>query len=330
MAELTNDYPTLPDLLRAKNADGTMLQVAPVLMERNPILAHIPWGQCNNGNSHTSSVETSLPTAFLRTYNEVVAASKGSEVQVTDTLCMMQQWSEVDAKLAEHGGDVAGYRALKAKQHISKMSNEAARLIFYGNAATNPRECTGLSIRYSDVTAGNARNLIDMGGTGGDNTSIWFLKFGPESLTGLAAKGSQAGLTREDFGRIAAETHGSQVGNIIKYKEMFGWDFGVALPDWRFSARVASIDVSDLRARAGAEADLIDGMISAYHALETTEGVRIYCNRTLAAQLDRQRRDAVQAGGMLGYVDVDGKVVPAFRGLPMYVCDAILNTEAAV
>ncbi|HET6494675.1 MAG TPA: hypothetical protein VFH61_04815 [Thermoleophilia bacterium] len=329
MAELSGNYPTMLDMIRSQNPDGTLATVAPVLMQKNPILQHVQYKQANDGSGEITTVEASLPQAYLRTYNEVVPDGKGTNVQVRDTMAMLEQWSRADEKLARASGDVAGYRARELRKHISAMSNEAGRLAFYGNALVSPKECTGLAIRFSDTAAVNGRNLIDAAGTGGDNTSIWFIKHGEDGLLGITPRGSSAGLTTSDFGMVAAESHAGQTGNIAVFKERLSWDLGFSVKDWRNIARIAGIDVVALRAGVD-DADLIDLMIDAYHSLESTEGVKIYANRTIMAILDKQRRDAVAAGGQLGYVEVDGKNVPAFRQLPMYVCEAILNTEAGV
>jgi hypothetical protein len=55
-----------------------------------------------------------------------------------------------------------------------------------------------------------------------------------------------------------------------------------------------------------------------------------YMNRTCFQMLDIQRRDDVQSGGQLKYEQVDGEVKYSFRGIPVKICDSLLETEAAV
>ena len=55
-----------------------------------------------------------------------------------------------------------------------------------------------------------------------------------------------------------------------------------------------------------------------------------YMNRTVFQMLDIQRRDDVISGGGLVYTDVDGKAVPSFRGIPIKIVDALLETEGQV
>ena len=54
-----------------------------------------------------------------------------------------------------------------------------------------------------------------------------------------------------------------------------------------------------------------------------------YMNRSVMQYLDIQRRDDVVTGGMR-YDEVDGKLIPSFRGIPIRKCDALLETEAQV
>lgn len=333
MAELEKDYPTINDLVREKHPDGTFMQAAPVLTQKNPLLGILPWRPANQGSSHLSTVDGALPAAALRAFNEVVQATKGASVQVVDRLAMIENWSEVDADLleVEGGDDPAAYRANEARRHIAAISHEWAENFFYGNAAANPKEFTGLSIRYSDPTAANGRNVIDMGGTGGDNASIWFLNVKhPDGISLIHPKSSKSmGIARRDFGKVAAETHGSQTGNIEKFKEKFSLKVGMTSKDWRLNARVASIDISNLRDRTN-DADLFEGMTYAYHALEELDGVVLACNRTIAAWLDLQAQERVQGSGGLTYETVDGRPMLHYRGMPIYVTDALTNSEAAV
>jgi len=79
-------------------------------------------------------------------------------------------------------------------------------------------------------------------------------------------------------------------------------------------------------------ADLTELMIRAYHRIPTMGMGKcaFYMNRTVKQMLDIQRRDDVQSGGSLVYNDVDGKLIPSFRGIPVRTVDAILETEALV
>ena len=72
-------------------------------------------------------------------------------------------------------------------------------------------------------------------------------------------------------------------------------------------------------------------MIKAIHRLPSMNVGKcaFYMNRTVMQMLDIQRRDDVAAAGMT-YQEVDGKLVPTFRGIPIRKVDALLETESQV
>jgi hypothetical protein len=53
-------------------------------------------------------------------------------------------------------------------------------------------------------------------------------------------------------------------------------------------------------------------------------------NRTCFQMLDIFRRDDVISGGGLSFETVDGKTQYSFRGIPVRLCDVLLETEATV
>ncbi len=124
------------------------------------------------------------------------------------------------------------------------MSQEVASKIIYGNTADDPEEFMGLAPRFNDTTAANGGQIIDAGGTGSDNTSVWFVTWGDNQCQLLYPKGTQAGVQREDHGeqRVTDDN-----GNAYYAKEeKFTWHVGLAVKDWRYVSRIANIDVSEM------------------------------------------------------------------------------------
>ncbi|MGU4976976.1 hypothetical protein MAX27_24900, partial [Escherichia coli] len=136
--------------------------------------------------------------------------------------------------------------------------------LFYGDSSVNPQQFMGLSSRYSSLSAGNAQNIIDAGGTGTDNTSIWLVVWGENTVHGIFPKGQKAGIQMEDKGQVTLED--AKGGKYEGYRTHYKWDNGLTLRDWRYVVRIANIDVSNLDAPSTA-ANIAKLMIRALHRI---------------------------------------------------------------
>ncbi len=103
------------------------------------------------------------------------------------------------------------------------------------------------------------------------------------------------------------------------------------MKDYRQAARIANIDIDNLKSGASA-ADLIDLMISAqYKIFNIQNGVGVwYVNRTIEAFLHKQALTKVGAGAGLRFDNYQGMKVLEFLGFPVRRADAILNSESQV
>ena len=336
MATRGANVPTLADWAKKLDGEGRVSQdIVELLSLNNEALDDIVFQQGNLPTGTRLVMRTGLPTAFWRLYNQGTSVSKSTTAQVDEQCGTLEAWSEVDAELAELGGDVNAFRYSEAIAFVEAMNQEMLSTLFYGNSSVSQAEFTGFSIRYSDSTAANGANIINGGGTGSDNASIWLICWGAQSAYGMFPKGSKAGLQHKDFGKVVVETAGNTAEGkrMEAYREMWRWQMGIALKDWRYHVRAPNIDISNLVAESS-NADLIKIMIKMLHripkgALGSTRAA-FYMNRTCEQFLDIQSYAAVKAGGQLKYEDVAGRKVLTFRGVPIRGVDALLETEAAV
>lgn len=322
---------TLADHAKRLDPGGKVDKIVELLGQSNPILQDMQWIEGNLPTGHQTTVRTGLPAATWRLLNQGVASTKSTTAQITESIGMLEAWSVVDKDLAELNGDMAAFRLSEAKAFIEAMNQEMAQTLFYG-AASAPEEFIGLAARYSSLSAANAENVISAGGSGSDNSSIWLSCWGDQSVHGIYPKGSKAGLVHEDMGlQTVTVTQGIAGTQMRAYQDRFQWKCGIALKDWRYAVRIANIDISNLVAKTSA-ADLTDKMIKAMHRIPNLQMGKpvFYMNRTVFQELDIQRRDDVSAGGGITFDNVDGKPQYAFRGIPIRVTDALLETEAAV
>jgi hypothetical protein len=261
-----------------------------------------------------------------------VAPTKSTAAQAEEACAMLVAWSEVDQKLADLAGNSQAFRFMEARAHFEAMGQEFAGTLFYGNSGITPKEFTGLAPRYNSLSGTNAQNIISGGGAGSDNSSIWLVGWGDNAVHGIYPKGSQAGLKHEDLGLVTVETTAGVGGNRMRaYQDMFTWDCGLVVKDWRYAVRGCNIDISNLVAKSSA-ADVVEIMIKMSHRIPNLKGCKpvFYMNRTVFQMLDIFRRDDVLSGGQLSYNVVDGKVDYSFRGIPIHVCDQLHELEAAV
>lgn len=321
----------LLDIAKRLDPDGKIAKIVELLSQMNEILDDIPFKEANEITSHLTTVRTGLPSVYWRLLNSGVQPSKSTTAQIKEGIGMLEAWSVCDVKLAQLSGNEKAYRLSEATAFLEAMNQEAAQTIFYGNSSTSPEEFNGLAIRYSSLSAANAQNIINAGGAGSDNSSIWLVCWGEQTIHGIFPKGSKAGVDHKDLGiQVEQNANGVTGAQMEVYKEKFCWDLGLALKDWRYVVRICNIDISNLA--GGSAADLTELMIKATHRLPNKNMGKcvFYMNRTVFQYLDIQRRTDVIAGGGLDYAMVDGKAVYSFRGMPVKIVDSLLETEATV
>lgn len=334
MGLLNSNVATLADWAKRVDPNGKVPEIIELLGQTNEVLDDMLWAEGNLPTGHRTVVRTGLPTVAWRLLNNGITPSKSTTAQIDETCAMLEAWSEVDKDLAELNGNTSEFRMSEATAFIEAMNQEMASTLFYGNSSVSPEEFTGLAIRYSDPAATNGSNVIDAAGSDlADNASIWLVCWGAQTVHGIFPKGSQAGLQHEDLGLVTVESTAGIGGNRMRaYQDHWQWKCGIALKDWRYVVRIGSIDVSNLIANAGSQANLINQMVKAVHRIPFLKLGKpvFYMNRTVFQMLDIQRLASVSTGGGITYENVDGKIIPAFRGIPIKIVDALLETEAPV
>jgi hypothetical protein len=327
MAAIGNTALTYTDWAKRYN-DGRISVIVELLSQTNEILDDMRWVEGNLPTGHRTSVRTGLPQGTWRKLNYGVQPTKSTTTQITDSCGMLETYSEIDKALADLNGNTSEFRLSEDKAFLEGLSQQLAQTLFYGNTDATPEKFMGLEPRFNSVsgTAAISQNVIDAGGAGADNTSIWLVVWGDLTVHGIFPKGSKAGLQMRDLGEQTLLDDG---GNKYQgYGTHYKWDAGLTVRDWRYAVRIANIDVSDLA--GGSPPDLIKHMIKATHkvpSLKTGQPV-FYMNRTGRQWLDIQA--ATKDNVMLKISEFEGRPVREFLGIPIRTCDQILNTEPRV
>lgn len=333
MSTLGNTVLTLVDWAKRLDPDGKVPEIVELLAKTNEILNDMLFMEGNLPTGHRTTVRTGLPTVAWRLLNNGITPSKSRTAQIDEACGILEAWSEVDVALAKLNGNEAAFRLSEAQAFIEAMNIEMASVLFYGNSAVNPEKFTGLAPRYSSLSAANASHIVVGGGSGGSvNSSVWLCAWGAQSVHGIFPKGSMAGLQHNDHGEQTVTGVAGIGGSRMRaYQDQWIWNVGVALKDWRYVVRGPNIDIGNLTGQSS-QADVPKMMIKMSHRLPFIKLGKpvFYMNRTVFEFLDIQRYDNVAAGGQLSFDVIDGQRVPFFRGIPIRICDALLETEAVV
>lgn len=322
------------DVAKRLDPDGSTADVAEMLSQTNEIVQDIPWVEGNLPTGNRTTIRTGLPQAIWRKLYGGVPPSKSTTAQVDDSTGMLTARSEPDVKAVNLANDPASFRLDEASAFVEAMGQDFATTLLYGDTSINPERFYGLQPRFNELPGANAApsavNVIDAGGNGSDNTSIYLIGWSKRTVFGIYPKNSKAGLTHRDLGEIDA--YDANGHPYRAFADLFEWDCGLVVKDWRYVVRIANIDVSDLRADSGTMANqkLIKLLMGAKHLLPTLTGVqpRIYANRTVRAALDNQALD--KSHNALAIREAAGQFQTDFLGIPIRTVDQILNTEAPV
>lgn len=346
MSILGTGYLTLADWAKRVDPDGKVSVMVDLLSQANEIMDDLLWTETNETTTHKTSVLTGLPTGTWRQMYQGVTPTKSTRANIIDAVGNLEAYSVIDKDLADLNGNTSAFRMSEDMPFFEGMTQQMAGAIMYSNSLSTPSQIMGLSPRYSTVTAATALtagNVIDMGGTGSTNTSMWVAQWGPNTGFGLFPRGKRAGLAMDDLGQYTQTN--SDGSKYQVYQSRFKWEAGLCIRDWRYFVRMGNIDVSLLNGINAA--NLINGLVRAFHHFPTAPrsvanvqsatrpssamgGTRmaIYCNRVIATYLDLQALNKTNV--LLSMGEFDGRPVTMFRGVPIRTVDQLLNTESRI
>lgn len=317
----------------------------------NEILVDMLVMEGNLPTGNKTVVRTGLPSATWRLLNTGIQPTKSTTAPIIDTCGNLEAESQVDQDVLALANDKTMFRLSESRAFLEAMSQTMASTLIYGNTAVNPERFTGLTPRYNTTNTANAlsaANVIDMGGVGSDNTSIWIVTWGDQTTCGITPKGQPTGLNHQDMGlqRIQDTAQSFATGAYYwGFVDHYKWQLGLQVKDWRYNVRLCNIDVSDLQTVNAA--NIINGLVRGLNRLPTTAaGVTstqtsdaptiqgsmgrtvIYCNRTVKTYLELQAMNKTNV--LLQLEQYNGMAVTKFRGIPVRTVDAILNNETRV
>lgn len=327
-----NTYPSLKDYYSQQEGGKITSTIIDLFIQSNTMLEDAVAIECNDGTTHKTTVRNGAPEVQFRKFYQGVPCSKGDYTQVEDGVSMILDYSSVDKKLADLNNDTNQFRLNEADAHIQGINNTLQENVIYGNKGVDTSAFDGFATRYntiSDTKGDVGYQVIDAGGTGSNNTSIYLISWGEKTTHLIYPKGSKAGLEHKDLGEQTVKD--SKGGEYQAYRDSFSWDVGLCLRNYRSCGRIANIDVTKL-GTANAP-DLIELMVKEYyrckkHAKMAKAKMVWYVNETVETYLHLQAMNKNNV--RLAIDEVAGEPVLTFLGIPVKCCDAILDTEARV
>lgn len=327
MATITDDgFPTLQNVAKRLRPDGSVeTDMADLMTKKTPMLEDIPWKEGNLPTGHRVTAVYGAPSPTWRRLNEGIKPTKGETVQFDETCGMLEDYSDIDVRMADLNGNRAAYRLTEDTIKIEGFGQEVARAFLYENALNSPERMHGLSPRYTGANGTQTKDYVLLKGTrsGVNAESIWLINWDPEHVFGVFPKGSVAGLRKRDLGeRTLTKADGSQLQVLTTHMAQ---DAGLCVRDYRRVIR-AQWDPDD-----AAFADdkktmylLIQEMLDSVYDLGPH--ARLYMSRTSRKKLNAQV--ASNNLNVLETINLNGRRVPEFMGIPIRIEDSLVPESA--
>lgn len=287
----------------------------------------------NDGTNNKTDLITKYPEGQLRGFNQGVEPEKAEGKTVTDSCMLVSTYSQIDEKLLQLNKNSATWRANKERAFMRGLAYGMAKRFFYGSMAQDPRAINGLAARYWTVDTAKdmvAEQVIDAGGTGNTNTSIWLVTWGPETTYLFYPEGAKAGLEAYDRGiESVLDAQGRRYRAAITD---YDWYLGLAVSNPASVVRIANIDVTQLKNDAASGANLIDLLIDAKERLgdDVVGRTAFYANGDITRVLRHQINKTTNS--QLTWDTVAGRKVTVFDDTPIHKMPKgiLLSTEARV
>lgn len=320
---------TLLDYAKALDPNGQIARTINLLAQTNEIVLDQVIKEGNLATGHRVSMKTGLPTAIWRQLYGGVPSSKNVRATVDDACGMLEARSEVDVDLANLGGNANAFRMDEAEGFLEAMNQAFAQTLFYGDSSVSPEKFTGLSARYSSLTAANKQNVISLAGSSNANNSIWLIGWGDQTIYGIYPKGSQAGLQHWDLGE--GDAFDASNNRYRALMDRWQWKCGISVADWRYAVRICNIDTAALLAdTSGSSIKILEAMIRAIKRIPALGKCKpaFYVNRTISEMLTIQAMN--KSASALGLKEAADQFSTTFMGIPIRMCDQLLTTESNV
>ncbi|MCK5017534.1 MAG: hypothetical protein KAS32_10745 [Candidatus Peribacteraceae bacterium] len=316
-----------------------IIDVAEVLNEVNDMVSDAHVQQANDITTHVVSRRTALPVPSWTPVGAGWSPSSGRINQVKENIATLRSRYQAPQQVLDLQPNPAKARQQQERGHIEAMAQEFSRTIISGSMASSPEEFNGFTSRYgtlssaADIASGAAdvSYVLDNGNTtGSDNTSIWFVQWGPGKTYLVYPRNSfGAGIKKEDKGLVLtnADNTAAAAGitaQIWAFITEFTWEVGLVVEDTRTVKRLGNIDSVNSQTHTLDE----DKVIQIRNNYQTPGTIFMYCNETVFTQLQLLAKDKTNV--FWSENNPFGKPQLMFQDMPVRRMDkqSITNSES--
>lgn len=307
---------TILDLAKRTN-NNKLMDIAEVLSAKIPLVKMMPFMPSTDFNHHKVARRGSLPTGTWRKMGEYVSPNKSDVVQVEEPIGELVGWSEMDSSEYDIAPDKVAYRKAEDIAHVEGMSQQLETAIFYQALADDAASIQGLSDRYSAIATDSVWSAG--GSEDGAMMSLWVVELGPQGLYGIYPRESkEIGMSVTPYPKERTTNSSNAIKEV--YRTKFQFRLGLALKDTRSVKRIANVIQS--------EAGLIAGLDDLSAAINRLPG-----HGTRAIMVGQTARDYLEqvsdAKTNVRYLPESpfGYDLYSFKGVPIFTCDKLLDTE---
>lgn len=327
---MANAYPTIVDIANVTGEGGKFLKPVRLLTQKHPFLKMLPMIECNKTDSHEFSSDFVLPDPSYRDYNQGIEATNGGEGKTEEKTTQISDRMAVDQDEAELNGNKEQFLTNKAMQHMEGMWQAVETGLFYNNLNANPNRFNGLTPRLNALNHQWARQLVKhaSSSSGSDQASVWLAVLGEESVAMLYPRGTTAGLRSIELPvpTLVNDTNSKQFRAIV---QDWTWRFGLQVKDARQVSRGHGLDTS---ATLATDFDIIPMLTKMMHRIENlAAGTPVFMmNRFVMELMDLQCQNNSRQVALERYVEGEAGPRRSFRGIDIFITDALTITEDAV
>ncbi len=324
MATVAGDVLTLDEWVKRLTKDETRA-IIEIVAQNNLALSSMMVTAGNEADGNTTTVRTDMPTGTWTSANEGVGTEASHTEELWDQAGTLEAFSAINQRYIHRSPDQGAARAQEDVAFVIGFSENVEDKVFNGDHGLFPKQFTGFTPRFNTLSGSDTSDqVVGGGGSGSDQTDIWFVGWGPLKCSLFFGKNQTGGLKTTDMGIRPWQMTASSTNRVMAFVKHYEWSIGLKVENYKSISRVANIDTTTF-------VDIVPLMIDAFYRIPTKlhdGNMKIYCNRTIAAQLHKEAR--AMGNGVVSIDQYAGQPIVHFLGIPIIQTDAISNTNTAI